>query len=256
MAFLSIGPRILQSIKPYCFEPNIKRPFDVIHRMITHMTNFIRFEFCDRHSFFKHFGTRLTVIDHFFETGEKIIYTPGSTFTGATVTGIATAGGTLSAGTELFAIKNTQNKDRFKVSKSRADALAGINLIFTSAGAGNYHEFEMFKKNEKALMSIDGVIQSPMAFTPITTELEYNITNSAVTFSLTGISSITSDDVIKVNDEFMKITNVGLGTTNAGPITETGSVKLIEVERGAIGSASTNHSLGDTVRLFLSLIHI
>ena len=26
-------------------------------------------------------------------------------------------------------------------------------------------------------MSIDGVIQSPMAFTPITTELEYNITN-------------------------------------------------------------------------------
>ena len=24
-----------------------------------------------------------TVVDHFFETGEKIIYTPGSTFTGA-----------------------------------------------------------------------------------------------------------------------------------------------------------------------------
>ena len=65
-----------------------------------------------------------------------------------------------------------------------------------------------------------------------------------------------SDDVIKVNDEFMKITNVGLGTTNAGPITETGSVKLIEVERGAIGSASTNHSLGDTVRLFSGVYNI
>ena len=35
---------------------------------------------------------------------------------------------------------------------------------------------EMFKKNEKALISIDGVIQSPMAFTPITSDLEFNIT--------------------------------------------------------------------------------
>ena len=35
----------------------------------------------------------------------------------------------------------------------------------------------------------------------------------------------------------MKITNVGLGTTSVGPITNTGSVNLLTVERGAIGSA-------------------
>ena len=85
----------------------------------------------------------------------------------------------------------------------------------------------MFKKNEKALISIDGVIQSPMAFTPITTDLEYNITNTQTTFSVTGISSIQSNDIIKINDEFMKITNVGLGTTSVGPITETGSVNVL-----------------------------
>ena len=191
-----------------------------------------------------------TVTDHFFETGEKIIYTPGSTFTGATVTGIATAGGTLSAGTELFAIKNTQNKDRFKVSKSRADALAGINLIFTSAGAGNYHEFEMFKKNEKALISVDGVIQSPIAFTPISTTLEFNITDNQTLFSVAGISTITTGDTIKVNDEYMEITNVGLGTTSVGPISETGTVNLIEVNRGYIGSAATNHAASDVARLY------
>ena len=191
-----------------------------------------------------------TVIDHFFETGEKIIYTPGSTFTGATVTGIATAGGTLSAGTELFAIKNTQNKDRFKVSKSRADALAGINLIFTSAGAGNYHEFEMFKKNEKALISVDGVIQSPIAFTPISTTLEFNITDNQTLFSVAGISTITTGDTIKINDEYMEITNVGLGTTSVGPISETGTVNLIEVNRGYIGSAATNHTASDVARLY------
>ena len=187
-----------------------------------------------------------TIKDHFFETGERLIYAPGSTFEGISVTGIATAGGTL--GSDVFAIRLT--KDTFKISKSRPDALAGIAVTFTGTGSGNAHEFEMFKKNEKALISIDGVIQSPMAFTPITTDLEYNITNTQTTFSVTGISSIQSNDIIKINDEFMKITNVGLGTTSVGPITETGSVNVLVVERGAIGSAATNHSSGDTTRLF------
>ena len=187
-----------------------------------------------------------TIVDHFFETGERLIYVPGSTFEGIAVTGIATAGGTL--GSDVYAIRLT--KDTFKISKSRPDALAGIAVTFTGTGSGNAHEFEMFKKNEKALISIDGVIQSPMAFTPITTDLEYNITNTQTTFSVTGISSIQSNDIIKINDEFMKITNVGLGTTSVGPITETGSVNVLVVERGAIGSAATNHSSGDTTRLF------
>jgi hypothetical protein len=100
------------------------------------------------------------------------------------------------------------------------------------------------------LISIDGVIQSPIAFTPITTNLEYNITNTQTFFSVTGISSIQSNDIIRINDEFMKITNVGLGTTSVGPITETGPVKVLKVERGVIGSASTNHSSGATARLF------
>ena len=108
----------------------------------------------------------------------------------------------------------------------------------------------MSKKNEKALLSIDGVVQSPIAFTPITTELEFNISDSATIFSVTGISSVNTGDTIKINDEYMEITNVGLGTTSVGPITETGSVKILEVNRGYIGSSATNHTAGDTTRLF------
>ena len=48
----------------------------------------------------------------------------------------------------------------------------------------------------------------------------------------------------------MEITNVGLGTTSVGPITETGSVNIIEVNRGYIGSAATNHSANDITRLY------
>ena len=187
-----------------------------------------------------------TIVDHFFETGERLVYTPGSTFTGISLSGIATAGGTL--GSEVYAIR--LSKDTFKISKSHPDALAGIAVTFTGTGTGNAHEFEMFKKNEKALLSIDGVIQSPMAFTPITTGLGITITDSTTTFSVTGISSITSNDIIKIDDEFMKITNVGLGTTTSGPISESGSVSLVVVERGAIGTAATGHSAGATSRLF------
>ena len=187
-----------------------------------------------------------TIIDHFFETGERLVYSPGSTFTGITLSGIATAGGTL--GSEVYAIRI--NKDTFKIAKSHPDALAGVAVTFTGTGTGNAHEFEMFKKNEKALLSIDGVIQSPVAFTPITTDLEFAVTDSATTFSVTGISSITSGDIIKVDNEFMKITNVGLGTTSVGPISESGSVNLLVVERGSIGSAATSHTAGATSRLF------
>ena len=193
------------------------------------------------------------IVDHFFETGEKIIYSPGSTFTGASVAGITTAGGALASGTELFAIKGgilQNNGDKFLVAKNKADALAGIALTFLTSGSGNNHEFEMFKKNEKALMSIDGVIQSPIAFTPISTTLESNITDSQTLFSVAGISSINTGDTIKINNEFMEITNVGLGTTSVGPITETGNINLIEVNRGFIGSAATNHSINDVTRLF------
>ena len=194
-----------------------------------------------------------SIVDHFFETGEQIIYKAGSTFTGASVSGIATAGGALTDGTILFAIKGgiAKNLDNsFFVAKNKADALAGIALTFTSSGAGNNHEFEMFKKNEKALMSIDGVIQSPIAFTPISTNLEFAIDDSVTTFSVTGISSITTGDTIKINDEYMEITNVGLGTTSVGPITETGDVKILTVNRGYIGSAATNHAANDVTRLF------
>ena len=85
----------------------------------------------------------------------------------------------------------------------------------------------MFKKNEKALISVDGVIQSPIAFTPISTTLEFNITDNQTLFSVAGISgTITTGDTIKINDEYMEITNVGLGTTSVRIISETGTVNL------------------------------
>ena len=38
--------------------------------------------------------------------------------------------------------------------------------------------------------------------------------------------------MIRIDDEYMNIINVGLGTTNVGPITNIGTELLVEVERG------------------------
>ena len=187
-----------------------------------------------------------SIVDHFFETGERLIYTPNATFTGIAITGISTTGGVLQS--EVYAIRI--DKDNFKLAKTQADANAGIGLVFTGSGSGNSHELEMFKKNEKTLLSLDGVIQSPITYTPVVTTLPYAVTNSATIFAVAGISSFISDETIKVDDEYMRITNVGFGTTSVGPITDTGSVQLLEVERAFIGSAATSHSASANTRVY------
>ena len=48
----------------------------------------------------------------------------------------------------------------------------------------------------------------------------------------------------------MNIINVGLGTTNVGPITNTGSEKLVEVERAFVGSSATSHTDGTSSRIY------
>ena len=112
----------------------------------------------------------------------------------------------------------------------------------------------MFKKNEKSLITLDNVIQSPISFTPITTTLSGNVGGqvsiSTTILSLAGITSVVIQDLLKINDEFVRVNNVGFGTTNVGPITNTGALKLVDVSRAIVGSSASTHSDSSTVRLF------
>ena len=68
---------------------------------------------------------------------------------------------------------------------------------------------------------------------------------------LSGISSINPRDILLVDNEYLKVTNVGLGTSTAGPITNSGSVKLVEVDRGFVGSSAATHTNSATVFNFI-----
>ena len=131
---------------------------------------------------------------------------------------------------------------------------SGIGFTFTSSGSGNYHKLEMKKKNEKSLITINGVNQYPLTYTSLVGILTGNIGNvvsvGASFIGVSGISSIMANDIIKIEDEYMTISNVGFGTTVIGPITGIGSIPIIKVERGRLGSTEVSHYDGSNFRIY------
>ena len=199
-----------------------------------------------------------TIKNHFFSPLEELIYNPKSTFidVGASSVGI---GSTLnSAGivttllpSDVYVIKISENE--FKLSTRKDYAVLGIGVTFTSVGLGNAHQLEMKKKNEKVLITIDNVVQYPLLFTPTSHTLSGNdgqISAASSIFSLSGISTIVPRDILKIDNEYMGIINVGLGTTNAGPITNNGIFNLVEVRRGFVGSSATSHNDSTQARIY------
>ena len=197
-----------------------------------------------------------SVKDHFFRTGEELIYTPKSTFVGVGSTPMqyTTDGSTIGILTSrVFAIYH--DDDEFGIATTKAHANSGIGITVTSFGEGNAHTLEMVKSNEKALMAIDGIVQSPISNTNITHTVNNNpisgISTVQTTFALSGISSISVINILKVEDEYMRVENVGIGTSSIGPITPgIGTFNLVTVERGAVGSSATAHTNGSLVELY------
>ena len=199
-----------------------------------------------------------TIPNHFFSNGEKLVYTPTSTFIGIgeSAVGIGTTLNSVGVVTTLlpsdvYVIK--QSNDTFKLSTRKDYALLGIGVTFTSYGEGNAHKLEMSKRNEKSIITVDNLVQYPLTFTPIVYTLSGNngqIDDTSTIFALTGISTIAPKDIIKIDDEYMGIINVGLGTTSVGPITNSGAIPLVQVSRGFVGSSSTTHTDSTSARIY------
>ena len=194
--------------------------------------------------------------DHFFETGEELSYAPGSTFSNVSPSAMVMSNGSVLPAT-VYAIKVSE--DEFKLATSKSNATLGNYIPFNSAGAGNAHQISMVKKASKSLISLDGIVQSPLTYTPVNYTLTDNFGSISATdtyVSLSGISSIIPGDVLKIDNEFAKVKTVGLGTTAVGPITETGTTKLVELERGFVGTTAASHNDAAVARVYLGAFNI
>ena len=215
-----------------------------------------------------------TFPNHFFNTGEELIYTPKSTFAGVgqTAVGIGTTENYLGIVTDrlpekVYPIAITP--DSFKLATKEEYAKAGIFVTFTDAGEGNAHELEFSKKLSKTVIALDGIIQQPITFTPINHNLEFNaggINAGIATFNLSGISSIQARDLLRIDDEYMKVIEVGFSTNFDGEILgpingiiaagTAATHPTVSVKRGVVGSAATSHTDGTNVQIYRGSFNI
>jgi len=109
-------------------------------------------------------------------------------------------------------------------------------LYLTSVGVGS-HSFALKDPNPSVLIQLDNIIQSPVYRRNLYTTLSSNVGISSTTIYVSsGISSISGFDFLQIDDEYLKIVNVGIGSTNS-----------IDVERGFLGSIANTHNSGSAV---------
>jgi hypothetical protein len=132
----------------------------------------------------------------------------------------------------LYVIKTSDNS--FKV--SGLSTSNELNLV--SYGIGT-NSFTFNDPNASSIISIDNIIQSPLYRTDLTLTLSSSVgVTTDIIFVSSGLSSITSYDILRIDSEFMKVKNIGFGYTNA-----------IQVNRGVLGSKRNAHFNNSTVNI-------
>ena len=193
-----------------------------------------------------------SIPNHNFRNQEELIYTPKSTFIGVGSEAMIYQPGAGTTGvlpSTVFAVVNANDKNTFQISTSRT----GSAVTFTEAGEGNAHQFEMSKSLTKAVISLDGIVQNPIARSNLTFSLSGNggsIGVGQTIFRLNSIADLNITDLIKLDDEIVTVNNVGFGTTNIGPITGTGLIPLVQVDRASVGTQKATHTDTTSAILF------
>lgn len=218
-------------------EIDIKRSFDLTHRQLPIFErNFV--------------GSASTIVDlannlikipnHYFVTGEELIYSYDKTGTtqaiGIGTTTIAGIGTTDKLPSTVYAIKVNDISIRLASSVENALKVVPVPIVLSSVGIGTLHTFTSKKQNSRVLVSIDNVIQSPIVSTSVTTALSQKSLITDDTIVVSGITSFFGGDLIKIDDEIMRINAVGFGSTNT-----------LLVQRPWMGTGISSHSNGALV---------
>lgn len=123
------------------------------------------------------------------------------------------------------------NNNQFKV--SGLSTSSSLDLINYGSGT---HSFTYPDPNSSTLIAIDNIIQSPLYRRGFTFYTSESIGVGNTVYLRSGISSLTSLDILLIDSELMKIRSIGIGSTNS-----------VTVDRAYYGTVSTSHTVGAAV---------
>ena len=185
-------------------------------------------------------ANKIRIPENFFVTGEELSYTytgPNSTnAVGIATTTIAGIGTTDKLPSTVYVVKLNELDMRFAGSVAQALSVPPQVLTLSSVGIGTSHVLRAKNQNNKCLISIDNMIQSPVVATSVTTQLADSFGLISPSGKFAGITSFFGGDLVKIDNEIMRLTAVGFGSTN-----------VILVRRGWLGTGIASHSSGALV---------
>ena len=188
--------------------------------------------------------------NHFFTSGERLVYNPTGSGTtssiGIETTTIAGYGTTDKLPEYVYAIKVDDKIIRLAESPTKAlSSKIGDYLNLTTTGIGTDHQFLSQDQNTKCIIAIDNNIQDPVISGNVDHSLIEEMSFGGELMRLSGITSFFGGDLLKVDEEFMKVKQVGFGSTN-----------VLAVQRGWMGTGFSTHSSGSKVEKYAGSYNI
>jgi hypothetical protein len=187
----------------------------------------------------------ITIPNHKFNTGEKLIYDPG--IAGSFI-GIATTSRVLSGVStdllpvEVYAYK--VNESQIKLSGIKTDSTTN-NIFFTfrttsgsNIAVGKTHSLSVSPEiaNIRSLITIDNIIQSPLYKKNINVGLSSSVGIGSTEISVLDTTNITSNTLLQIDEEIVKVNVVGFGSTTN-----------LSVSRSQLNTVSAAHTVGAAV---------
>jgi len=174
-----------------------------------------------------------TFTQHNFVTGEELIYEYTDNENNIPI-GIAT---TVISGVStnilpktLYAVR--EDFSTLKVSATKEDSLLSQPKVLDLSTYGTgVHKISSKNPNLNTLITLNNIIQDSVVSTSSTTTIAESIVETDLSVIVNDPDLLMGGDLLKINDEILRILSVGIGTTNN-----------IFIERGILGTSAGIHS--------------
>jgi len=215
-------------------EREIKKEFDLLHK---NSPIFERVFNGSNNSVINLTDNQFDFDFHYFNTGEEISYD----FTFGSPIGIATTtipgiGVTDKLPSKLFAVKLNERSIQVAATAEESLRFSPSILTLTSVGIGTVHKLTSTYQNNKSLICLDNIVQTPIVSTSSTTTLSSNVQLKDVTIEVNDTTDFVATDFIKIDNEILKIRAVGIGSTTT-----------LLVDRNTLGSSISTHASNSLV---------